>query len=575
MYSFSQYMSNKTAQNSSLLLSTSLQLKSCFAIITLIVVLLFQIFVHPVYAIGQSATFTPTADTYVLESNPDINYGTQTQVRVDSSPITRSYLKFEIQGLSGTVTRATLTLYANSSQSVGFDVHSVSDTSWGESTLIYSYQPSYNTSSVGFSGPVSANQKYSIDVTSLVTGNGTISFMLDTPHTTALSLGSRESANPPTLLVETNSGDPIPTLTPTPTPAPTNTPQPTPTPTSVPTSTPAPTPTPDPSTKTTVISRIGDSYYAQPVWGGPQYVSTRLKTVVESAINDLDAIGGGKIAFEYGTFDLKTDYLDIRQKSNIVFEGKGIDQTILQNNTSIGDDTEPFSFTYSQRMTIRGFTISAKGSVRLTSDAIDFDDGSDNLVENVKIITARGRGIVFDGKDAGGSSERNIARNNIVIGIPGDGIELLASRYGRVEGNTIINVGGHGIQLTKSSPQASQPNKQPHDDIVIGNTVDNAGLDGININSGHSNTISGNMITNSSDDTTNRDGIRINSSNNISCNNNIVTMNIATDNQSVKTQTYGLNISNSLCSATIVQGNDFAGNLKGTIHDSGTGTIYQ
>ena len=55
----------------------------------------------------------------------------------------------------------------------------------------------------------------------------------------------------------------------------------------------------------------------------------------------------------------------------------------------------------------------------------------------------------------------------------------------------------------------------------------------------------------------------------------MVSNNIATDNQPVKTQKYGLNIASSLCNRTVVgPGNDFAGNLTAPVRDLGTGTIY-
>ena len=45
-----------------------------------------------------------------------------------------------------------------------------------------------------------------MDVTSAVTGNGTYSFGLSTTNSTALSLSSREGANPPQLVVTTTGG---------------------------------------------------------------------------------------------------------------------------------------------------------------------------------------------------------------------------------------------------------------------------------------------------------------------------------------------------------------------------------
>jgi hypothetical protein len=122
---------------------------------------------------------------------------------VDGSPIVRTYIRFTVQGLSGTITRVSLRVFANSSSSSGYIVSRVSDNTWTETTLNYNNAPSVGSaagSSNGFSGGVWTT----VDITSLVTGNGTINIALTTSSSTAVSLASRESgANAPQLIVET------------------------------------------------------------------------------------------------------------------------------------------------------------------------------------------------------------------------------------------------------------------------------------------------------------------------------------------------------------------------------------
>src|SRR5688500_9239386 len=80
---------------------------------------------------------------------------------------------------------------------------------------------------------------------------------------------------------------------------------------------------------------------------------------------------------------------------------------------------------------------------------------------------------------------------------------------------------------------------------------------------------------NSAADTSGRDGIRIGSSDSVTCDRNAVDLNVASDDQTVKTQSYGLNISSGLCNQTVVGGgNDFSGNRLGAIRDVGTDTQY-
>jgi parallel beta-helix repeat protein len=322
-----------------------------------------------------------------------------------------------------------------------------------------------------------------------------------------------------------------------------------------------------------VVHRVGNTYHAISQTTAKVYSGT-LKFAVESAVNELNQSGGGRVSFTAGVFDLGSDRFEPKDIEDITFEGQGMDSTVIQNSSSAPTDTEPFDMVRANRIVIRDMTVTAGGPLRSTSDAIDFDGGNEVLIERVKVTASRGRGIVFDGKDVDGATPRTADWNRIVgchiDGIPSDGIELLASSQNRIEGCTITNVGGHGIQITKSSTQADQPNKKSNANVIIGNIVDQAGQDGLNVTSGDRNVIDGNVITNSSDDVLGRDGIRIASSDSVTCDNNVVKNNRATDTQAVKTQKYGLNIAGPLCHSTVVVNNDFTGNRVGPINDAGT-----
>jgi hypothetical protein len=147
-------------------------------------------------------TFTPVADAYVYQSNPTGNYGTSNLLRTDGSPIMRSYLRFNIQGVNGTVTRVTLRVYANSASSPGYNIGNVTNNTWTESTINYNNAPAIG-SSVGSSGSFGSGAWTTVDVTSLVTGNGTLNLGLYTTSSTAISFNSRQaSINTPQLIVE-------------------------------------------------------------------------------------------------------------------------------------------------------------------------------------------------------------------------------------------------------------------------------------------------------------------------------------------------------------------------------------
>ncbi len=194
---------------------------------------------------GGSVTFNPVADAYVDAANPSANYGTAAQLRVGTSPVRRSYLRFEVSGLTAGASRAMLRLYTSGSQGASYTVQRVGDHSWSESAITFNNAPVVGTA-LGTSGTGNEDLWTAVDVTSAVTGNGTYSFALTGGDATGLDFSSRESGNPPQLVLTTRST--LPTATPTNTPIPptaTNTPTITPTNTpasNTPTSTPTATP---------------------------------------------------------------------------------------------------------------------------------------------------------------------------------------------------------------------------------------------------------------------------------------------------------------------------------------------
>jgi parallel beta-helix repeat protein len=498
------------------------------------VALMVPVGARPVMAQAETV-LTPVADSYIEAAKPTRNFGTRDRLRVDGSPILNGYLRFDVQGITD-FSSAKLRLFFNTGLSSGLQVRPVADTSWSETTITYANAPAFGA--VANTAPsATAGTWVEIDVTSLVSQNGLVSFALTSSNNTAVSISSREGANDPELVIGTS-------------------------------------PPPPPTGTSFTVSRNGSTYQAA---SSSTTFTGSLKFVVESAVSQLNGAGGGTVTFTAGDFDLGADHFEFDAIANISFIGQGMAATTIRNFSNDASDTEPFDIVVGNNLVVRDLSVQAGGALRTTSDALDFDAGSGILIERVAVTISRGRAIIFDGKGAGWSSTDNVVRDCVITGIPGDGIEFLASSNNLVERCSISNVAGHGIQVTKSSTSAAQPNKKSNDNIVRNNTIDNSGQDGINVNSSDRNQISGNTITNSSDDTTGRDGIRIGSSDSITCNDNTVNGNLATDNQPTKTQSYGLNISSALCNRTVVgvsAPNDFAGNRVGPIRDLGTGTIY-
>jgi hypothetical protein len=139
-----------------------------------------------------TVSFIPAADAYVTSAIPNTNYGASKMIRFDASPVVNGYLTFNVQGLGGSIASAKLRIYANSSSSVGCKVFSVPDVSWAERTITYNNAPALGNQISSY-GAIKSSTWIEIDVTPVVTGNGTFSLALTGINGTAVSLASRES----------------------------------------------------------------------------------------------------------------------------------------------------------------------------------------------------------------------------------------------------------------------------------------------------------------------------------------------------------------------------------------------
>ena len=163
---------------------------------------------------GALVTFLPIADAYVRDSSPTSNYGNATSLRADASPVDRSYLRFNVQGLGSPVTRATLRLRhqrlepglpgaQRERQLLGRADDQLQQLTGGRSCA-------------WLLGSVRCQHLDKRRTTSFITGNGSFNLALTTTSSTAMSFSSRQGTNPPQLVIETQNG-PVATSTFTPT----------------------------------------------------------------------------------------------------------------------------------------------------------------------------------------------------------------------------------------------------------------------------------------------------------------------------------------------------------------------
>jgi hypothetical protein len=165
---------------------------------------------------SSQITFNPTDDAETKSSFATTNYGANSIMRVrDGSVSYRSFLKFNVSGLSGSVQRATLRLYVDEGGDDRGRVYLVSNnyagtsTAWTETGIFWDNAPAMTGTPVSqVGGPVATGMFTEFDVTAAITGNGTYSFGLLNASTSTPKYCTKEGVNPPQLVIETTSTPP-------------------------------------------------------------------------------------------------------------------------------------------------------------------------------------------------------------------------------------------------------------------------------------------------------------------------------------------------------------------------------
>src|SRR3990172_7215257 len=160
-----------------------------------------------VLPVGGGVTFTPEADTFVNSNSANANYGSRTPLQIDGSPIQIAYLRFNVTGLSGAVQSARLRLEVVDAGTFGGTLYSMSDNSWGETTVTYNTRPVIDGLTLGKLGAVAVGAIVEFDVTAAIGGNGTYSFAMDSNNSNGVYYRSRQAEiNPPALVITTGGG---------------------------------------------------------------------------------------------------------------------------------------------------------------------------------------------------------------------------------------------------------------------------------------------------------------------------------------------------------------------------------
>ncbi len=135
------------------------------------------------------------ADAFVGESQPDLNFGAGLQLKTDdgSGNDELSYLRFDVSGISRPIVSAKVRAYVANGSANAPAIHPT-DSSWSETGLTWRSRPLATGAATDDKGSVAAGTYVEYDVTPLVTGNVTHSFVTLPTSTDGFDLASREEA---------------------------------------------------------------------------------------------------------------------------------------------------------------------------------------------------------------------------------------------------------------------------------------------------------------------------------------------------------------------------------------------
>ena len=148
---------------------------------------------------GAAATglFVATQDTRVVELNPTAKYGTGPTLHAKAGAGARqeSYLRFQVSGVTGTVTGARLKLRTlESTVDAAEFTPTTGGTTWAEGQTSWNNRPQPTGGNLGPDvGSVTTGTTVTYDVTSVVQGNGEYNFRLASTSTDRTGFESREN----------------------------------------------------------------------------------------------------------------------------------------------------------------------------------------------------------------------------------------------------------------------------------------------------------------------------------------------------------------------------------------------
>ena len=166
---------------------------------------------------GGSLLFAAEADARVRQGSPNENDGKGSSLQADGAGDSEieSFIRFTVTEVPGPIQNVRLRIYvADNGTENGPAVHAT-DSSWEESSITWSNRPGRTSEAVDNKERLGSNSWVEYDVTPLVTGSGTFSFVLVADSSDGVIFSSREGGQSPQLFLTftgSNASTDVPTM---------------------------------------------------------------------------------------------------------------------------------------------------------------------------------------------------------------------------------------------------------------------------------------------------------------------------------------------------------------------------
>jgi hypothetical protein len=152
-------------------------------------------------ATGSSTTLVPVADAEIRSNQPTKNFGALPTLAIRNGA-QRSYLRFNVPTLNGTVTGARLRLFVTNASTAGGSVFIVGN-GWTETGITWNNAPPISGNSLGTAGAATIGTWVEFNVTSAVASGNPVSFAVSGGSTNAVEYSSRSGTQAPQLVITT------------------------------------------------------------------------------------------------------------------------------------------------------------------------------------------------------------------------------------------------------------------------------------------------------------------------------------------------------------------------------------